>query len=135
MNKEEVILKRQVRHGVFETNSSSVHSITMCSETEYNEFENGNIYIEKWGSDLLYTKEELIKKFKQAIDWRTKKLKYSGVDWDNEKEFKRVLEESNYCTCDEYWNTVSRENKTFVKSYECKNGEKIIAFGYYGYDY
>lgn len=134
MIKEEIyFMKRQVRRGVFETNSSSTHSITMCSESEFNEFENGNMYIEKWGSEL-YTKEKLIEKFKQARDWRTKDLKYSGVDWDNEGEFKRVLEESDYCTCEEYWNTVSREYETFEKSYESKSGEKIIAFGYYGYD-
>ena len=45
-------MKRQVRRGAFETNSSSTHSITMCSESEFNEFENGNMYIEKWGSEL-----------------------------------------------------------------------------------
>ena len=95
-NKEEEIyfMKRQVRRGVFETNSSSTHSITMCSESEFNEFENGNMYIEKWGSEL-YTKKELIEKLKQAIDWRTKNFKYCGVDWDNEEEFNRVLEESD----------------------------------------
>lgn len=126
-------MKRQVRRGVFETNSSSTHSITMCSESEFSEFEKGNMYIEKWGSDL-YTKEELIEKFKQTRDWRTKNLKYSGVDWDNEEEFEKVLEESEYCTCEEYWNTVTEEYETFEKSYVGKNGEKVIAFGYYGYN-
>lgn len=28
-------MKRQIRRGVFETNSSSVHSLTMCSDDEY----------------------------------------------------------------------------------------------------
>lgn len=126
-------MKRQVRRGVFETNSSSTHSLTMCSESEFNEFEKGNMYIEKWGSEL-YTKEKLIEKLKQIKDWRTKNLKYSGVDWDNEEEFKKVLEESDYCTCEEYWDTVSEEYETFEKSYVSKNGEKVIAFGYYGYN-
>ena len=31
-------MKRQIRHGVFETNSSSVHSITMCTKNEFNEW-------------------------------------------------------------------------------------------------
>lgn len=38
-------MKRQIRRGVYETNSSSTHSITMCSEKEYDEFEKGNICI------------------------------------------------------------------------------------------
>lgn len=65
-------MKKQIRRGVFETNSSSTHSITMCSEKEYDEFEKGNMYIERWGSHKLYTKEEMIEKFKQAVNWRKK---------------------------------------------------------------
>ena len=30
-------MKRQIRRGVFETNSSSTHSLTMCSEEEFSE--------------------------------------------------------------------------------------------------
>lgn len=35
-------MKMQIRQGVFETNSSSVHSLTMCSSEEY----------KKWSSIL-----------------------------------------------------------------------------------
>ena len=44
-------MKRQIRRGVFETNSSSVHSITMCSSDEYDKWTKGefvyDIYKEK----------------------------------------------------------------------------------------
>lgn len=126
-------MKRQVRRGVFETNSSSVHSLTMCSKSEYDEFEKGNMYIERWGSSLC-TKEELIEEFKQMTDWRTKELKYRDVDWDNEEEFNRVLEESDYVTSDKYWDIVSKEYETFEESYTGKNGESVVAFGHYGHD-
>lgn len=33
----------QVRQGVFETNSSSTHSITMCTKNEFNEWVGGKI--------------------------------------------------------------------------------------------
>lgn len=36
-------MKRQIRRGVFETNSSSVHSITMCSDSEFDRWENGEL--------------------------------------------------------------------------------------------
>ena len=126
-------MKKQVRCGVFETNSSSVHSLTMCSKSEYDEFEKGNMYIERWGSRI-YSKEELIEKFKEMRDWRTKELKYSGVDWDNEEEFNRVLEETDFVTGDKYWDIVSEEYETFEESYIGKNGESVVAFGYYGHD-
>ena len=133
MRKEIKIMKRQIRRGVFETNSSSTHSLTMCSKSEYDEFEKGNMYIERWGSKL-YTKEEMIEKFKQMTDWRTKELKYRGVDWDNDEEFNRVLEETDYVTYDKYWDTVSEEYETFEDSYTGKDGDTVIAFGYYGYN-
>ncbi len=126
-------MKRQIRHGVFETNSSSVHSLTMCSQSEYDEFEKGNMYIERWGSTL-YTKESLIEMFKELRDWRTKELKYSGVDWNNEEEFNRVLKETDYVTCEKYWDTVSKEYETFEDSYTGKDGNTVVAFGYYGHD-
>ena len=126
-------MKRQIRRGVFETNSSSTHSLTMCSKSEYDEFEKGNMYIERWGSKL-YTKEKMNEKFKQMTDWRTKELKYRGVDWDNDEEFNRVLEETDYVTYDKYWDTVSEEYETFEDSYTGKDGDTVIAFGYYGYN-
>ena len=126
-------MNRQIRRGVFETNSSSTHSLTMCSKSEYDEFEKGNMYIERWGSKL-YTKEEMVEKFKQMTDLRTKELKYRGVDWDNNEEFNRVLEETDYVTYDKYWDTVSEEYETFEDSYTGKDGDTVIAFGYYGYN-
>lgn len=33
--KERIGIMKQVRRGVFETNSSSTHSITICTEDEY----------------------------------------------------------------------------------------------------
>lgn len=39
-------MKKQIRRGVFETNSSSVHSLTMCSSDEYEK-------MGKWRAALL----------------------------------------------------------------------------------
>lgn len=70
-------MKRQIRRGVYETNSSSTHSITMCSEKEYDEFEKGNMYIERWGSHKLYTKEEMIEKIQTSSGLENKKAEIS----------------------------------------------------------
>lgn len=37
-------MKIQVRRGVFETNSSSVHSLCICSEDDYDRFKNGELF-------------------------------------------------------------------------------------------
>lgn len=36
-------MKRQIRRGVFETNSSSVHSLTMCTSSDYDKWKNGEL--------------------------------------------------------------------------------------------
>jgi len=58
MNTQEMItewriknMKRQIRRGVFETNSSSTHSLTMCSEEEFEQWKNGELLFDEWGSE------------------------------------------------------------------------------------
>ena len=35
----------QIRQGVFETNSSSTHSITIAPESDFNKWKNGDVYL------------------------------------------------------------------------------------------
>ena len=56
-------MKRQIRRGVFETNSSSTHSITMCSNKEYEKWENGEVLYWQDG-DKFGTREEIIEEYK-----------------------------------------------------------------------
>lgn len=41
-----------IRHGVFETNSSSVHSLTMCSGKQMQDWKDGKIYHRIYGSEV-----------------------------------------------------------------------------------
>lgn len=97
-------MKRQVRRGVFETNSSSVHSITMCSESDFDRWVNGELLFDRWG-DCLVEKDK--------------------VEQD---------EDNQYLTYDQFndWDYI--EYETYHQSYTTPNGETIVAFGYYGHD-
>ena len=56
-------MKREVRRGVFETNSSSVHSLTMCSGEEYKKWENGEVLYweeENYSRELLSDMERIV---------------------------------------------------------------------------
>lgn len=44
---------RQVRRSVFETNSSSVHSITMCMKSDYDKWVNGELYWDFYNDQLV----------------------------------------------------------------------------------
>lgn len=95
-------MKRQIRRGVFETNSSSTHSLTIVSQEEYDKWKKGEMLIHAWD-------EELISKDDIPED----KLSY-------------------YKTYNEYWDNCDLE--TFEQTYTTKGGEKIVAFGEFGYD-
>jgi hypothetical protein len=41
--------KVQIRQGVFETNSSSTHSLCICTKEEFEKFKNGEL-LHDWGS-------------------------------------------------------------------------------------
>lgn len=104
-------MKRQVRTGVFETNSSSVHAITLCTEEDYKLWEDGKKIYSKWNDELVPITEEIMKM--DDIDRRWDMGLYTKEEFDNY----------------EYLHF-----ETFEEEYKTKSGEKVIAFGYYGYD-
>lgn len=101
-------MKRTIRRGVFETNSSSVHSIVMCSESDYDRWQKGELVYDKWGDELVEITDD-VKKSRE----------------ENEKI---------YLTYEEFNDWDYLDYETFEETYVPKFGEKIIAFGYYGHD-
>jgi hypothetical protein len=43
----------QVRNGVFETNSSSTHSICICTKSDYEKWKNGELVYDSWNEALV----------------------------------------------------------------------------------
>lgn len=122
---------RQIRRNVFETNSSSTHSITMCSKDEYDRWRKGELYLGRWGSEFK-TRDELIEHFKTRTLYKSTELYYPNTDWSNPDEVDKILKDEDWMTEEQYWDDVDME--TFKESYTTQNGEEIVAFGYYGYD-
>lgn len=60
-------MNRQVRRGVFETNSSSVHSITMCMKSEFDKWKSKELVFDEW-NDVLVPVTEDIKKSMEEDD-------------------------------------------------------------------
>lgn len=94
-----------VRMGTFETNSSSTHSITMCTKEDFKKWENGELVYDDWG-DILIPVENKLSEEKQWLD-------------------------NQYKTPAEFFDKDYYE--TFKEEYTSPTGEEIIAFGYYGY--
>lgn len=86
--------KIMVRNGVFETNSSSTHSITMCNESDYIKWKNNELYFYEEENRFVTPKErkEIIRRnvFRSLfvnVDWKRNVIIYQDVDKQKEIAF------------------------------------------------
>ena len=95
-----------IRRGTFETNSSSTHSITMCKESDFDKWKNGEMYWDRWNESLV-SKEEVEKEMaklkeefisehpdydKDDIDWEEQLEDYLNSD----KEYKKLMQQRGF---------------------------------------
>lgn len=138
---------RQVRRMTFETNSSSTHSITICSQETYDKWCDGKVLFGDWNQDFIEA-EELT-----PYDYECAKAKYESSkgkyykNWEelsaeDQKDYtteyvlrnKKKKDYDEYLTRDEWLVRHNSGTETFTEHYTTKSGDKIVAFGYYGYD-
>lgn len=97
-------MKRQIRQGVFETNSSSVHSLTICDADEYQKWQDGTLVMDDYNDKLVEVTDET-------------------------KE-----DEDRYRTFESYWKYKEDNFECFENEHTTKSGDKIMVFGYHGHD-
>lgn len=107
-------MKIQIRRGIFETNSSSTHSLTMCTNDDFDKWKNGELVYNNYGDKLIPITDE----------------KYQ--EWLKNKQEDDYY--YDYLTYDEYFNYYCENYESFEEEFTTPSGETVIAFGYYGYD-
>ena len=115
----------QIRPGVFETNSSSTHSLVMCTADEYQQFKDGELLLSRW-DDCLKTLEETRKTLRND-------QYYTGPDPDT-LDAQELCDQSDgqYQTFLSYMQDTYLD--TFEEEYTTPLGERVVAFGTYGFD-
>ena len=131
----------QMRKNIFETNSSSTHSITMCTQDEYDAWANGDVLLNDgwWGKDN--TSEFKDKKFvtrEEAEDIIKKDKYYEPTDELSslsDEEFDEYCYDMDYelYSMDKYFEKEYLE--WFDEKYTTPSGETVVAFGLYGTSY
>ena len=120
-------MKRVIRRGVFETNSSSVHSLTMCSETEWDSWKQGDLWLY---NGTLLSKSDIIAILK-GFQW----FNYCDFEAMSDDDWEDFCEDNYIFSWDSYNKYINRRAwEKFDQTYTTSNGEKIYAFGHYGYD-
>ena len=131
-------MKKQIRRGTFETNSSSCHSITMCMESDYDRWRDEGLLLymglgcgyaknNKPEENHFYTRDE-------AISFEKTSKYNDNVDWNNRNEVNDILNDDGFFTYDYFWDDYCEYYECYEETMTTPNGENVIAFGYYGHD-
>lgn len=123
-------MKKQIRYGVFETNSSSTHSLTMMMRDDYVRWAAEDLYLYvgrgySWDSNkpvrhALYTRDEAIEFVKNS--------RYYDKEYEVDEEY---LREMDFIFSDDDGDGYL---ESFYDEFTTPSGETIVAFGEYGYD-
>lgn len=112
----------KIRRNVFETNSSSTHTITICSEEDYKGWEEGKYY---WDCRKLVPVEEVKERYMKS----TGRI-LDDSDESNE-DFNEWLRDYGYYS----WEGVDDiELEFYEKRFTTEHGDNVVAFGNYGWD-
>lgn len=125
----------QIRRGVFETNSSSTHSITLCMVSDYDRWQKREVYLNEnsgWSSNSVNKGKKFVTK-DEAIDILTNSKYPPEKDLNtlDQDELDEYLRDEEFYTCDNYEND---ELEGYSETMVTPNGETVIAFGQYGHD-
>lgn len=121
---------QKIRRGVFETNSSSTHSLTMMMKSDFERWGKEDLYLYQgygWGwdfnkpaTDTLYTRDE--------VEAFIKNRKYFD---DTEEIDSEMIREMDFISFDDEG---SEYLESFYQEFTTPSGETIVAFGEYGYN-
>lgn len=145
----------QIRNGLFETNSSSVHTMVLCSADDYDKWIKGelllNLYYDDpymwkhWDPDTeryvdttkgmppQFVTEEEAAYYDENYPYPEMEKTWDGYNLDFKDEY-GVWCSRKFITFDEYRRTVAYEFESFSDEYTTPGGETIVAFGYFGHD-
>ena len=110
---------KSIRIGVFETNSSSTHSLTICSKAEFEAFKSGDLVLNN-DDDKLYTKDEMMEIAEKE-----------GIDTSDSDAVDEWMDDNGHKQNGDY---ESEYLESFEQYYTTKSGDEIVAFGVYGRD-
>lgn len=114
------------RLGMFESNSSSTHSMIIGTEDDYKKWENGEMLYDRYNTHSFCTKEEAID-FLRGYSWY-KDINFDTIDPDLLNEY---LEDEGFID----WNWLdSDELEHDYNEFITPNGEKICVTCRYGWD-
>ena len=146
---------KQIRKNVFETNSSSTHTLAICTEDEYKDWKDGKLLFNKWHetfvkNTIVITKQDRkeaekaynIGKGKYYKDWseltdaEKEEYTYNRIAQLRRQEMNSLFDyEGSGLTYQEFMQDCSNDGlETDVSHYTSPSGDKLVITCAYGYN-
>lgn len=144
---------KQIRKNVFETNSSSTHTLAICTEDEYKKWQEGKLLFNKWNETFIKNSIKITKQDKVEAEERYNRCKGKYYkDWSELTEAKRDEYTYNYIaqqrrqekslffeedglTYQEFMQNCNNEGlETETSHYTSPSGDKLVITCAYGYN-
>lgn len=145
----------KVRYNIFETNSSSTHSLNICTREEYEDWKAGYLLYSpddyKFIDNYLLSEEKKMIRLKEYYETKIKSKFYKNFEDLNKTEINDLLKsavsdgymfesgndidiyELDYFTYDQYCERYS-DLDNYEEYYTTESGDEIVIFGEYGFD-
>ena len=133
-----------IRRNVFETNSSSTHSLIICSDKTYNDWKNMKVVYDNDNDEFVEARQPT------EIDFHKAEAMYMENKSDYMKDWKdltpqmqlaylkeNVMEENDtyqYRTYEDYKNEMDSMEESFERTWKTEHGDVVHILGYMGYD-
>lgn len=144
---------KQIRKNVFETNSSSTHTLAICTEDEYKDWKDGKLLFNKWNETFVKNSINITKQDRKEAEERYTiyKGKYYK-DWSELTEAEREEYTYNYIaqqrrqeksfsfeedglTYQEFMQNCNNDGlETETSRYTSPSGDKLVITCAYGYN-
>lgn len=144
---------KQIRKNVFETNSSSTHTLAICTEDEYKDWKYGKLLFNKWNETFVKNSINITKQDRKEAEERYTiyKGKYYK-DWSELTEAEREEYTYNYIaqqrrqeksfsfeedglTYQEFMQNCNNDGlETETSHYTSPSGDKLVITCAYGYN-
>ena len=132
-------MKIQIRRSVFETNSSSTHSMTICMKSDYDAWQNDEmLYCQYKSPNFLSVEEGRKKNVENFKDYDEVSEEDKQAHLNGEKS----LSDLGFEDIEEFYHTAlededvweNRYLEDFGQTFKTPGGEEVYAFGWYGHD-
>lgn len=146
---------KQIRKNVFETNSSSTHTLAICTEDEYKDWKDGKLLFNKWHETFVKNSIRITKQDrKEAEEYYTRGKGKYYKDWSELTDAEREEYTYNYIaqqrkqeknslfdyegsglTYQEFMQDCNTEGlETETSRYTSPSGDKLVITCAYGYN-